>query len=366
MPAAPQAEAPPDPAAERFHCPFEGCTRSFMELWRLKVHYRAAPDVRGSGRERGHGMELEACPKCCQVLKPGKHHVGCFGVGALSQPEKPANKRHRSAAGFAETTSFLPGEKASPLKESASNTSSQQKASSLQKAGLRTGSKAKATASPAEQTDASSRKQRMGRSRHGSSGRHKTLPGGRRVSAPAELPDLGFTASDVGSEPQGSSSRSQGGYVPIPRSPLMEYDAYGSEQSHLPEYRPALASGSILSGLRLSDAATAQRRSDDLHIQSLVDGLLPSNARRAAHQNPWSQAPQQPQPFSSFEVSMPDDLLQDVGMPNSSPASSFGMGLGASSMGLPMLHHGSAAASGAPGDARAWSLESDQTAAGDG
>lgn len=59
----------------RFYCPFPGCNRSFAELWRLKVHYRAAPDVRGSGKERGHGMELSHCPKCNEALKPGKHHI---------------------------------------------------------------------------------------------------------------------------------------------------------------------------------------------------------------------------------------------------------------------------------------------------
>lgn len=31
------------------HAP-EGCNRSFAELWRLKVHYRAPPDIRGSGK----------------------------------------------------------------------------------------------------------------------------------------------------------------------------------------------------------------------------------------------------------------------------------------------------------------------------
>lgn len=41
------------------------------------MHYRAAPDVRGSGKERGHGAELKACPKCGEELKPGRHHVGC-------------------------------------------------------------------------------------------------------------------------------------------------------------------------------------------------------------------------------------------------------------------------------------------------
>lgn len=63
------------PEADRFYCPYPGCKRSFAELWRLKVHYRARPEVRGSGRERGHGTELAACPKCSQALFTGKHHV---------------------------------------------------------------------------------------------------------------------------------------------------------------------------------------------------------------------------------------------------------------------------------------------------
>lgn len=40
---------------------------------------RAPPDIRGSGKERGHGTELTHCPKCGKGLKPGKHHVGCSG-----------------------------------------------------------------------------------------------------------------------------------------------------------------------------------------------------------------------------------------------------------------------------------------------
>ena len=73
----------------RFYCPYPGCNRSFAELWRLKVHYRAAPDVRGSGKERGHGAELSSCPKCGAELKPGRHHVGCAaGKHAASQQDK--------------------------------------------------------------------------------------------------------------------------------------------------------------------------------------------------------------------------------------------------------------------------------------
>lgn len=77
----------------RWFCPYPGCKRSFAELWRLKVHYRAPPDVRGSGRERGHGTELTHCPKCGKGLKPGKHHVGC---AAGRTAPRQASKRSRS------------------------------------------------------------------------------------------------------------------------------------------------------------------------------------------------------------------------------------------------------------------------------
>lgn len=75
---------------DRFYCPFPGCNRSFAELWRLKVHYRAPPDVRGSGKERGHGTELQLCPKCGKDLKPGKHHVGCSA--GRSAPRQAAKR----------------------------------------------------------------------------------------------------------------------------------------------------------------------------------------------------------------------------------------------------------------------------------
>lgn len=75
---------------ERFYCPFPSCNRSFAELWRLKVHYRAPPDVRGSGKERGHGCELQYCPKCGKELRAGKHHVGCFA--GRTAPRHPAKR----------------------------------------------------------------------------------------------------------------------------------------------------------------------------------------------------------------------------------------------------------------------------------
>ncbi|KAF6258110.1 hypothetical protein COO60DRAFT_1150704 [Scenedesmus sp. NREL 46B-D3] len=82
--------------ASRYFCPFPGCKRSFAELWRLKVHYRAPPDIRGSGKERGHGTELTHCPKCGKGLKPGKHHVGCSGGKAA--PRQAKRQRQAAAA----------------------------------------------------------------------------------------------------------------------------------------------------------------------------------------------------------------------------------------------------------------------------
>ncbi|KAF8072486.1 CIAO1 [Scenedesmus sp. PABB004] len=72
---------------------------TFAELWRLKVHYRAPPDIRGSGKERGHGTELTHCPKCGKGLKPGKHHVGC--AGGKSAPRAAKRSRQLAAANAA-------------------------------------------------------------------------------------------------------------------------------------------------------------------------------------------------------------------------------------------------------------------------
>lgn len=91
----PKAEGPSTPKdPDRFYCPFPGCNRSFAELWRLKVHYRAPPDIRGSGKERGHGTELTHCPKCGKNLKPGKHHVGC---SAGKTAPRQATRRARTS-----------------------------------------------------------------------------------------------------------------------------------------------------------------------------------------------------------------------------------------------------------------------------
>ncbi|GFR44963.1 hypothetical protein Agub_g6273 [Astrephomene gubernaculifera] len=84
---------------ERFYCPYPGCNRSFAELWRLKVHFRAPPDIRGSGKERGHGTELTHCPKCNKSLKPGKHQFTCrcsVGCSGSKTTARQLNKRSRS------------------------------------------------------------------------------------------------------------------------------------------------------------------------------------------------------------------------------------------------------------------------------
>eukprot|EP00892_Ulva_mutabilis_P001359 jgi/Ulvmu1/11223/UM072_0060.1 len=84
---------------ERFKCPYPGCKRSFAELWRLKVHYRAPPDVRGSGKERGHGQELSHCPHCSARLLPGKHHIQCSAARAKrAEAEKQAQAQAAAAA----------------------------------------------------------------------------------------------------------------------------------------------------------------------------------------------------------------------------------------------------------------------------
>ena len=69
-----------------------GCKRKFASLWRLKVHYRAPPNERGSGKERGHGVELPICPACGEDLEPGKHHNKCKAGRTTNPPSKRAPK----------------------------------------------------------------------------------------------------------------------------------------------------------------------------------------------------------------------------------------------------------------------------------
>lgn len=73
-----------------------GCKRKFASLWRLKVHYRAPPNERGSGKERGHGVELPICPACGETLQPKTHHNRCR-AGRTSQPAKTAVKQRGKA-----------------------------------------------------------------------------------------------------------------------------------------------------------------------------------------------------------------------------------------------------------------------------
>lgn len=71
---------------ERFYCPWPGCKRSFAELWRLKVHHRAPPHIRGSGRERGHNVELTHCSRCHEQLVAGRVHACYSHSGGLGSP----------------------------------------------------------------------------------------------------------------------------------------------------------------------------------------------------------------------------------------------------------------------------------------
>jgi len=63
-------------------------------LMRMQVHYRAPPDARGSGKERGHGCELQQCPKCEKELKQGRHHVGCFANKGSNTKKRPQKVLH--------------------------------------------------------------------------------------------------------------------------------------------------------------------------------------------------------------------------------------------------------------------------------
>jgi hypothetical protein len=74
-----------------------------MGYCRLKVHYRAAPDARGSGIERGHGEELPFCPLCNADLKKVRYHKCTalptpvtvrFGAGWLECKVVAADARH--------------------------------------------------------------------------------------------------------------------------------------------------------------------------------------------------------------------------------------------------------------------------------
>ena len=96
--------------ASRFHCPHPGCKRTFAELWRLvsalpmqalmlgqalmgvaaaqKVHYRADPNVRGSGKERGHGCVRAQCEQLLACLRQAVRVTMVQG-GAVAVPQVP-------------------------------------------------------------------------------------------------------------------------------------------------------------------------------------------------------------------------------------------------------------------------------------
>lgn len=62
------------------------------------MHYRAPPNERGSGKERGHGVELPICPACGEELEPGKHHNKCKAGRTTNPPSKRVPKAGASNA----------------------------------------------------------------------------------------------------------------------------------------------------------------------------------------------------------------------------------------------------------------------------
>lgn len=62
------------------------------------MHYRAPPNERGSGKERGHGVELPICPACGEELEPGKHHNKCKAGRTTNPPSKRVSKTGAAAA----------------------------------------------------------------------------------------------------------------------------------------------------------------------------------------------------------------------------------------------------------------------------
>ena len=78
------------------------CQYYLLMAVRLLQHYRAPPNERGSGKERGHGVEL-ICPACNEKLEPGKHHNKCKAGRTTNPPSKRAPKA--STAGTRSTKS---------------------------------------------------------------------------------------------------------------------------------------------------------------------------------------------------------------------------------------------------------------------
>ena len=67
----------------------------------VQVHYRAAPDIRGSGKERGHGIELQECPLCHVKLQPRRHHVGCSALKGAAGSRRARQAGPPACAGAA-------------------------------------------------------------------------------------------------------------------------------------------------------------------------------------------------------------------------------------------------------------------------
>lgn len=82
------------------------CSSNQYQLLPLTT-YRAPPNVRGSGKERGHGMRLTHCPKCGTALKIGGHHVRCSAREAARQQMELAQKPSRRNVSIVAVVVFL-------------------------------------------------------------------------------------------------------------------------------------------------------------------------------------------------------------------------------------------------------------------
>ena len=60
---------------ERYHCPFLGCNIDCTNFMKLKAHYKASLDYKGSGQKKGHGLVLTFCPKCNKLVGEHEHHT---------------------------------------------------------------------------------------------------------------------------------------------------------------------------------------------------------------------------------------------------------------------------------------------------
>ena len=67
--------------------------------YRMPLHFPSAvlPCRAGSGKERGHGRQLTACPRCYTKLRPGTHHVVCKNLTDPSLDPMAVRSRSMSA-----------------------------------------------------------------------------------------------------------------------------------------------------------------------------------------------------------------------------------------------------------------------------